>query len=289
MLASAFCGADDRVREAQAAFDGTQAERARLLAAFAVTVGSDAAVAELLGLGEREVRVARRTVGKSVAASLAESLLTESAAGDPDAATGAPGHIAEDDADDSYSASAAPVAPPPEAAAPPRPVPPQPPVPLPRVEGVAPQLSPPAAFQEWSPALDSFLADGWNRGIDASTLAARLGIGLSQLVARAQTLSADGRLTPVRRDGGRHRRPGAEGMAGAQSAPDHDGLLRTPPAQTWPSSFDGVGIPGQSGAQYQDLYGQDDNGWAAARTDTLPRHDWDGILHDWNRAHSAER
>lgn len=279
MLASAFCGADDRVREAQSTFDGSQAERARLLAAFAVTVGSDAAVAELLGLGEREVRVARRTVGKNVAASLAESLLSAPSAGGPDSVAPPPSHM---DEDDSYFTPAA-------EAAPARPAPAQPPGPLPRVEGTSPQLSVPAAAQEWSPALDSFLVDGWNRGIDASTLAARLGIGLSQLVARAQSLSADGRLIPVRRDGGRHRRPGSERMSATQTTPDNDRMLNTPSADSWPPSFGGAGIPGQNNAQYQELYGQDDNGWAADRSDTLPRHDWDGILHDWNRTHSAER
>lgn len=277
MLANAFCGADDRVREAQSTFDGTQAERARLLAAFAVTVGSDAAVAELLGLGEREVRVARRTVGKNVAASLAESLLSESSAGGLDAVAAPRSHAGEAD---SYFTPAA------EAAAAAPPVPAQPPSPLPRVEGISPPLSAPVAAQEWSPALDSFLVDGWNRGIDATTLAARLGIGLSQLVARAQSLSADGRLAPVRRDGGRHRRPAGERMA---ATPDGDHMLNTPSADAWPPSFGGAGIPGQNNTQYQELYGQDDNGWAADRADTLPRHDWDGILHDWNRAHSADR
>jgi hypothetical protein len=74
-LAEAFCGSDDRVRQAQAVLDEAQADRARTLAAFAVTVGSDTAVANLMGLPEREVRVARRTVGKDDARTVADRLL----------------------------------------------------------------------------------------------------------------------------------------------------------------------------------------------------------------------
>lgn len=88
MLAEAFCTSDDRVREAQTVLDEAQAERTRMLAAFAVTVGNDGAVADLMGLHEREVRVARRTVGKEDARTMASGLLTPSPGPDPDSAPG---------------------------------------------------------------------------------------------------------------------------------------------------------------------------------------------------------
>ncbi|MFF9689355.1 hypothetical protein [Streptomyces sp. NPDC014623] len=205
VLADAFCGADDRVREAQSVFDGAQAERARTLAAFAVTVGSDAAVAELLGLNEREVRIARRTVGKSDARSLAGALLSHASGGAPDV----------DAATKSASGNGAPPSAPRGAdpAVTVRPQPKQPSIPSPRVEQFAPRQESPAApteTKEWSHARDSLLVDGWNKGTDAAALAAQLGVGLTQLVSRAQLLYADGRLTRVRRDRGRHRRPAGE-------------------------------------------------------------------------------
>jgi hypothetical protein len=61
VLAEAFCVSDERVRQAQAVLDEAQAERSRTLAAFAVTVGNDGTIADLMGLNEREVRLARRT------------------------------------------------------------------------------------------------------------------------------------------------------------------------------------------------------------------------------------
>ncbi|MBQ0987321.1 hypothetical protein KBZ10_22935 [Streptomyces sp. F63] len=76
VLAEAFCRSDEQVRSAQAILDEAQVHRSRLLAAFAVTVGSDGAVAGVLGLNEREVRVARRTVGKEDARGVADELLT---------------------------------------------------------------------------------------------------------------------------------------------------------------------------------------------------------------------
>ena len=76
VLAQAFCQSDEDVRTAQSTLDDAQAGRARSLAAFAVMVGNDKAVAEMLGLPEREVRVARRTVGREDARSLADDLLT---------------------------------------------------------------------------------------------------------------------------------------------------------------------------------------------------------------------
>ncbi|MCC9739740.1 hypothetical protein [Streptomyces sp. MNU89] len=67
------------MRSAQATLDEAQVHRSRLLAAFAVTVGSDGAVAGVLGLNEREVRVARRTVGKEDARGVADQLLAAAA------------------------------------------------------------------------------------------------------------------------------------------------------------------------------------------------------------------
>lgn len=92
VLAEAFCLSDEHVRSAQSALDERQAHRARLLAAFAVTVGNDRSVADLLGLSERAVRVARRTVGKDTARRTAEDVLTspEAAEGGPEPATTEP-------------------------------------------------------------------------------------------------------------------------------------------------------------------------------------------------------
>ncbi|WP_240965376.1 hypothetical protein [Streptomyces zingiberis] len=90
VLAEAFCRSDEQVRSAQARLDEEQVHRARLLAAFAVTVGDDGAVAGMLGLTEREVRLARRTVGKSGAREVAEEVLAGAGPGEP-----APGELPE--------------------------------------------------------------------------------------------------------------------------------------------------------------------------------------------------
>ncbi|MCK7627825.1 hypothetical protein MUU72_32845, partial [Streptomyces sp. RS10V-4] len=79
VLAQAFCISDDEVRRTQGLLDEAEARRSRTLAAFAVTVGSDEVVADLLGLDAREVRLARRTVGKDDARAVAKNLLEESA------------------------------------------------------------------------------------------------------------------------------------------------------------------------------------------------------------------
>ncbi|MDC7340431.1 hypothetical protein PQR15_33235 [Streptomyces lydicus] len=83
VLAQAFCSSDDEVRRTQGLLDEAEARRSRTLAAFAVTVGSDAVVADLLGLDEREVRLARRTVGKDDARAVAKSLLAQPAREQP--------------------------------------------------------------------------------------------------------------------------------------------------------------------------------------------------------------
>lgn len=76
VLAEAFCASDERVRHAQSVLHEAQAERSRALAAFAVTVGRDGTIADLMGLNEREVRTARRTVGRGTARTVAERLLS---------------------------------------------------------------------------------------------------------------------------------------------------------------------------------------------------------------------
>ncbi|MFE1175413.1 hypothetical protein [Streptomyces sp. NPDC058773] len=188
VLAEAFCLGDERVREAQARLDEAQADRSRVLAAFAVTVGSTGAVAGLFGLNEREVRIARRTVGKEDARAVADELL----------------------------AAATPAAPPrePEEAAP---------APEPAVDYS--HQNPPAGArpagatreatggvgapeQTWSPAMDAVLIGSWQTGVDLRELAAEFGLDLTRLVTRAQQLSAQGRFYPgpVETHAGRHRR-----------------------------------------------------------------------------------
>ncbi|MEV5202040.1 hypothetical protein [Streptomyces sp. NPDC053720] len=218
------------MRRAQALLDETQAERSRTLAAFAVTVGDDGSIADLMGLNEREVRLARRTVGRSDARSLAEKLLNRTPpAGDsarPPAA--APEHPRPRPADETP-------APPPDA---PKPVPAQAPaVTAPPAPPAAPALattmtmatttamipspSPPAQVDNtvaWSPSMDSVLLWSWESGLDLQTVAAELGLEVRALLMRVQELANDGLLTlatPVADVGrsGRHRRHHEEGYA----------------------------------------------------------------------------
>ncbi|MEV6563835.1 hypothetical protein [Streptomyces kronopolitis] len=188
VLAEAFCLGDERVREAQARLDEAQADRSRVLAAFAVTVGSTGAVAGLFGLNEREVRIARRTVGKDDARAVAEELLaatTPVAAPQPEEAPPAPEAPAEYPHHQNSSAGTRPTAP--------------------VRENVG---SPGAAEQSWSPAMDAVLIGSWQTGVDLRELAAEFGLDLTRLVTRAQQLSAQGRFYPgpVETHAGRHRR-----------------------------------------------------------------------------------
>ncbi|MFJ2932493.1 hypothetical protein ACIO8G_06970 [Streptomyces sp. NPDC087219] len=82
VLAEEFCLHDERVRLAEEALREAQMHRSRSLAAFAVTVGRDRSVADLLGLQEREVRSARREVGKTSARIVAGDLLDPPSASD---------------------------------------------------------------------------------------------------------------------------------------------------------------------------------------------------------------
>ncbi|MCX5159950.1 hypothetical protein OOK39_11765 [Streptomyces sp. NBC_00264] len=220
------------MRRAQALLDETQAERSRTLAAFAVTVGDDGSIADLMGLNEREVRLARRTVGRSDARSLAEQLLNRTppagdSAGPPAAA---PEHPRPHPADETP-------APPPDApkhvpaqspAVTVPPAPPQPPalatsmtLATATTTAMIPSPSPPAQVDNtvvWSPSMDSVLLWSWESGLDLQTVAAELGLEVRALLMRVQELANDGLLTlatPVADVGrsGRHRRHHEEGYA----------------------------------------------------------------------------
>ncbi|WP_411121771.1 hypothetical protein [Streptomyces sp. x-19] len=189
VLAEAFCLGDERVREAQARLDEAQADRSRVLAAFALTVGSTGAVAGLFGLNEREVRVARRTVGKDDARVVAEELLSNAARTPP--------KEPEDPVPDYGADVCAPVQPTATAAPPPT--------------GNRPTGAAATGFapdQNWSPAMDAVLIGSWQTGVDLRELAVEFGLDLSRLMARAQQLSAQGRFYPGSAEtyAGRHRR-----------------------------------------------------------------------------------
>ncbi|MFD4757847.1 hypothetical protein OG936_09385 [Streptomyces sp. NBC_00846] len=198
------------MRLAQALLDEAQAERSRMLAAFAVTVGDDGSIADLMGLNEREVRLARRTVGRGDARSLAEELLNR------------PVKAVRVVADEPPSVPEAPV-PHPREEAPVAPLvaplaasPDTPPVPAP-----APLPVPPAEVDSpvfWSPSMDSVLLWSWESGLDVQTVAAELGLDVRALLTRVQELANDGRLTlstpvPEVPRSGRHRRQHEEGYA----------------------------------------------------------------------------
>ncbi len=241
MLAEAFCASNDRVREAQSVLDEAQAERTRTLAAFAVTLGNDSSVAHLMGLHEREVRVARRTVGKDDARTMAAGLLAP-----PLESTRRPGEEeapppAAWQADVGNTPQGA-------AAADEIQLPHQrrgsvpPPVP-----GVAEAVASPgsgsgaahgatAGFavpeaqhvtsptfgpgrseaaqdaEAWSSSMDSVLVWSWQSGVDLQFVAGELGLDLRALLGRVQTLAAEGRLSlhatgpPEADTAGRHRR-----------------------------------------------------------------------------------
>ncbi|WP_070009424.1 hypothetical protein [Streptomyces abyssalis] len=282
VLARAFCQSDEEVRSAQTTLDDAQTSRVRSLAAFAVIVGNDKAVAEMLGLPEREVRIARRTVGRDDARSLADDLLM------PPLQQPNPGQAAHDEnvrAQDAQHAHAHA-----QAAAPaadqmspdqtqPQPLyqahaqaqghaPGQQQQQVPQMPA-QPQTQPHTQYQHqhqaqhhaaaqsyyqphdpyqqpqehyqaydptqlpdhmgWSPVQDAVLVDGWQSGVDLEILALELGTDLRRLTARAQYLSAQGRLFVVPeetgRQGGKHRR---------ESVPHHTGI----PAQQMSSPGD---------------------------------------------------
>ncbi|MCX4728317.1 hypothetical protein OHB13_01995 [Streptomyces sp. NBC_00440] len=250
VLAQAFCANDEEVRRAQGALDEGHAVRTRTLAAFAVTLGSDGTVAGLLGLPEREVRLARRTVGKDDARAVAQALLAE--------------HTAEQLPEPSPMdcADSVQLQPEPDVAQPfhttipgPRPA---------QVPGAAPVPEEPLHEPVASPAVDAVLVGAWSTGVDLSVLANELGLDLAHLVARARFLETQGRLAyapqPPADRSGRHRRSGAEAAAAA-------------PSQQW-----------YHPAQHQPVHQQ--NPWdpqpPLADFTTGQMHDWDGILNQWD-------
>lgn len=202
VLAKAFCHSDEEVRAAQTTLDDAQASRARSLAAFAVVVGNDKAVAEMLGLPEREVRIARRTVGREDARVLADELLLP-AARTHSAGAGAPASTGTGTGTGTGAGHATAAHSPPPSAS----------------EDTAsrtqeqPQTHEAAQTPDpmgWSPVQDAVLIDGWQAGVDMEILAVELGTDLPRLIARAQYLSAQGRLFAQSddgvRQGGKHRR-----------------------------------------------------------------------------------
>ncbi|WP_406381139.1 hypothetical protein [Streptomyces sp. NBC_01618] len=198
------------MRLAQALLDEAQAERSRTLAAFAITVGDDGSIADLMGLNEREVRLARRTVGRSDARSLAEELLNgppqaaRQVADEPPSASELPAPHPREET--SVAPLVAPFTASPDT--PPAPVPPPPPVPPAEVD--VPVF--------WSPSMDSVLLWSWESGLDVQTVAAELGLDVRALLTRVQELANDGRLTlspsvPEVTRSGRHRRQHEDGYA----------------------------------------------------------------------------
>jgi hypothetical protein len=275
VVAEAFCRSDERVRVAQSVLDQAMADRSRMLAAFSVTVGSDGAVAEMLGLNEREVRVARRTVGKEDARAVADELLAQAAQAAQAAEQQQPAapveQAYEEPADPAATAMPAQADMPPAGpgmaatqAPPSVPVPPT----APPAVGVPLGAAPTEADLAWSPTLDAVLVSAWQTQVDLSVLATELGVDLPRLTARAQQLSAEGRLAPARAtsdQAGRHRRrAGGGGHIPAQPAGE--------PTQ-------GVSGPMDTGTAWQQWHWQTHTTpeWST----TLPAHDWDGILTQW--------
>ncbi|WP_314178235.1 hypothetical protein [Streptomyces winkii] len=267
VLARAFCQSDEEVRSAQTTLDDAQASRARSLAAFAVVVGNDKAVAEMLGLPEREVRIARRTVGREDARSLADDLLMPPPLQQP-AGPGAHDETARaKEAGHPHTQAAAQSADHMPAHDQTQPQPQYPsqgqqqqqvPQAQPAQQMASQQQAQPHAqyqsqhqhqlqhqhqmqhhaaqsyyqhqehYQQpqehyqaydhtqlpdhmgWSPVQDAVLVDGWQSGVDLEILALELGTDLRRLTARAQYLSAQGRLfvapEETGRQGGKHRR-----------------------------------------------------------------------------------
>lgn len=225
VLAEAFCASDEQVRQAQAVLDGAQAERSRTLAAFAVTVGNDGAVADLMGLNEREVRLARRTVGKTDARNVAEGLLERypqaSTQPIPQAQASAatpPPQPPEEPFSEAYQGAPAEVY-----------------LPHPRTESGGPlqemtqhqDSASPVLHTEaennpvvWSSSMDSVLLWSWQSGLDLQTVAGELGLDIRALLLRVQALADNGMLTPSANQtaaeanrAGRHRRHHEEAYA----------------------------------------------------------------------------
>ncbi|MFF1834962.1 hypothetical protein ACFVXE_12270 [Streptomyces sp. NPDC058231] len=252
VLARAYFGSDEDVRRAQSDLDEQHAMRMRTLAAFAVTLGNDGTVATLLGLHEREVRLARRTVGKDDARAIAKALLD----GSPDESNEPPAEDVErllpfTDTEERSEAYEVPAAPP---------CPPH----APSIPHAATAPDEPAQGGASSSAVDAVLVGAWSTGIDLAVLAGELGLDLPRLVARTRYLEAQGRFThatpqPVDRSG-RHRR-----VNGAE-APSV-----TPPRQWY---YPTQNRPPQQEATWEQQV-------PPATFNSAPMHDWDGILDQW--------
>jgi hypothetical protein len=263
VLARAYFRNDEDVRDAQSALDEQHANRMRTLAAFAVTLGSDGTVADVLGLNEREVRVARRTVGKDDARAIAKALLDHHTLDH---------HAADHHTSDHHAADHHEL--PPEGADRRRPYPEPEERPVAHEATVPPPRPPhvpvtPVAPEEpghgtvSSSAVDAVLVGAWSTGADLSALAGELGLDLPRLVARTRYLEAQGRLThapqPLDRSG-RHRRvDGTEAPTATQSRQWYYPTRHRPPYQeaTWDQQSPPVTI------------------------NSAPMHDWDGILDQW--------
>jgi hypothetical protein len=290
VLARAFCQSDEEVRSAQTTLDDAQTSRVRSLAAFAVVVGNDKAVAEMLGLPEREVRIARRTVGRDDARSLADDLLMPPPLQQQPPGPGPGTHdenVRATDAAHAHAHAQAPAQAPDHIQGHDQPQPQaqyqaqaqqqqqaqqmqsqaqaqaqaqtQPHAPYQgqhqqqhQVQHHAAQsyYQPQELYQQpqehfqaydhtqlpdhmgWSPVQDAVLVDGWQSGVDLEILALELGTDLRRLTARAQYLSAQGRLfvapEETGRQGGKHRResvPHNTGIPAQQMSSPGDMLL----------------------------------------------------------------
>lgn len=305
---------DDHVRETQVSLDEAQANRSQTLAAFAVTVGSDGVVAGLLGLQEREVRQARRSVGKENARSVADSLLVPPARPQDGAVpetcdTFEPPVAGQTYAPSTAAAAAAGPGPGPQGSAywraqaaqgqaaqapPPQAQPPQnqqPPVVQESCDHTAPPVRPPAQShptpggQPWTAALDALLVNSWQQGLDLTVLASQFGLELVQLVTRVQQLSAEGRLSEQQaRESGRHRR--SRNQTTVEDDPGYDEA----PSEHHRYTLSGVGavptqpLTGHPGAWTQDYY----EPYVPADPQTVA-YNWDGILNHWQTAsHSSQ-
>ncbi|WP_199788193.1 MULTISPECIES: hypothetical protein [unclassified Streptomyces] len=264
VLAQAFCISDDEVRRTQGLLDEAEARRSRTLAAFAVTVGSDEVVADLLGLDAREVRLARRTVGKDDARAVAKNLLEESERerraarrAEPQPEKAEPPRPASPAVAAAAAAAAAAIGNgwprattvgsvtsdslgwiPPRPAAP-APTPPPAPAAAPAPPPAQAPGPPPMPVTEpaWSPALDAVLVHSYHTGADLTALATELGLDVHILAARAHQLSSESQtVRPMNSDRiGRHRR-----MTDVQPPGTHDTghIPRTDAAAPPPPPYD---------------------------------------------------
>ncbi|WP_274917540.1 hypothetical protein [Streptomyces sp. WZ-12] len=305
VLAQAFCISDDEVRRTQGLLDEAEARRSRTLAAFAVTVGSDEVVADLLGLDTREVRLARRTVGKEDARAVAKSLLDESArerraAVRPEPARPTSPPVVGIPTPPSRPRAAAPVPPAAAPAPPPEPAATRvPPRPAPSPHLVSAPVGAPLSEPGWSPALDAVLVHSHHTGADLTALASELGLDVTILNARAHQLAAESstsRSSSTDRIG-RHRRM-TEGQPAAPSDPGHFSRAEphVPPQSYEPHTTWAPAAHPTPWAATQDAYASwsppdaatwsPQPGLASAPTwdpsaMTVAQHDWDGILSQW--------